>query len=482
MLKKQYRNLPRPNVTTKEDVLCQRIVATNLKTDCVSARSCPAAEPRAGRVYPPEILEWSGFSDLVDNYHIRDELPEEVADDLSSIFLYSLDRATTKKSNESGEQGKLIDNLDSTLVRSGIVHDILETLVGGIVKGRIDFCLMKDDTSISIICESKSTQNLLLPIEAKLCVEKYNAAFNEMMTNEGSQTTEWSRIGHPLGQLICYMVDNAHRYGALTSGTRTYFICALNDEKSSQIMITDAWCVGEQNYLRAWAYVHSLGCNIKSTWDPPKKWFKSTNKRNTPNRWNKLYKTKVGGSVEDNKELFDANHRHVDPNDGAGTSIIEDHFYHILQRIDLPIVSMDDIEIIDVIGSGRNGCCFRVNWNGQELAMKQFDIGRDGYDYYTKEILAYMLLRDVWGILVPRPIFLSESISGGILFLGLQLGRKPIDKDDISKFQDVLYRLQKEYHIQHNDSFDGRNMIVIRDTNGNERIVAIDFEDWDFVK
>jgi hypothetical protein len=93
------------------------------------------------------------------------------------------------------------------------------------------------------------------------------------------------------------------------------------------------------------------------------------------------------------------------------------------------------------------------------------------------------LLRDAWGLLVPQPIFLSESTSGFIKFIGLQLGREPNDKDDLSSFSHVLFRIQTEYGIQHNDA-EGRNMIFIPDPNciGGERIVAIDFEDWEVVQ
>jgi aminoglycoside/choline kinase family phosphotransferase len=67
------------------------------------------------------------------------------------------------------------------------------------------------------------------------------------------------------------------------------------------------------------------------------------------------------------------------------------------------------------------------------------------------------------------------------LFLGLQLGREPTVNDDTSQFKIVLNQLKEEYGIQHNDA-DSRNMIYITGVDGVERIVAIDFEDWDLVK
>jgi hypothetical protein len=82
--------------------------------------------------------------------------------------------------------------------------------------------------------------------------------------------------------------------------------------------------------------------------------------------------------------------------------------------------------------------------------------------------------------LVPQPMFVSESVSGGRWFLGLQLGRDPTEDDDTTKFKHVLNRLETEYGIQHNDA-EGRNMLYITDVDGVERIVAIDFEYWDYV-
>jgi hypothetical protein len=155
-----------------------------------------------------------------------------------------------------------------------------------------------------------------------------------------------------------------------------------------------------------------------------------------------------------------------------------DSFQAILPYV--PYVPFEDIEVINVVGRGRNGGCFKVKWNSTEYAMKQFDIGRDGDEYFCKEIKAYVILKKAWGELVPQPIFVSESYSGGILFLGLQLGREPTQLDDFdAKSKIILKRLESEYGIQHND-VDGRNMIIISDEFGIEKMVAIDFEDWDY--
>jgi hypothetical protein len=113
--------------------------------------------------------------------------------------------------------------------------------------------------------------------------------------------------------------------------------------------------------------------------------------------------------------------------------------------------------------------------------MKQFDMGKGGEAPYKKEIAAYMRLRDAWGILVPQPMFLSESPSGWVKFLGLQLGREPNESDDLTGWNQTLRSLKQQYGIRHNDA-EVRNMIFIADSvTGVERMVAIDLEDWDDV-
>jgi hypothetical protein len=424
-----------------------------------------------------------------------------ILDSLPICSRFFLRNAINGTSNESGEQYGLINKLDGMLVKSGIVHNILETFsIPGGVQGRIDFALMKDSTRMSILCEAKSTQNLTLPTTAALCVEKYTSAYNWLKKYE-EWTTELANIAHPIGQLLGYMVDNTCRFGALTSGTRTYFIYISDDDVNAsddneyigkKVMITDAWFVGQHNYLRAWAYVHNLGCNATENdkWDPPEDWWiKSTTGVGSPKLWSDKKAEIPGEDGECDKPSFTKKSRFNGPdntedgNNGTTTSSTSMNYSHeFSQELEqqLPYVSIDKIKIMDTIGYGRNGDCFRVNWNGQLYAMKQYDIVRDGDLYFKKELLAYRKLKAAWGVLVPKPMFLSESVSGGRWFLGLQLGHKPtvVNDDTMKQFNNVLNRLEKEYGIRHNDA-EGRNMLYITDADGVERIVAIDFEDWE---
>ena len=39
-------------------------------------------------------------------------------------------------------------------------------------------------------------------------------------------------------------------------------------------------------------------------------------------------------------------------------------------------VSLTDIELGAVVGYGRNGCVIQANWEGKQIALKQFDCER----------------------------------------------------------------------------------------------------------
>ena len=67
-----------------------------------------------------------------------------------------------------------------------------------------------------------------------------------------------------------------------------------------------------------------------------------------------------------------------------------------------------------------------VAGKGTNYALKQFDAGMDGMKGFDNEIAAYARTKEVWGKLVPTPYFVSETPSGGVKLLGLQLGL-PID-------------------------------------------------------
>jgi hypothetical protein len=155
----------------------------------------------------------------------------------------------------------------------------------------------------------------------------------------------------------------------------------------------------------------------------------------------------------------------------------------------LPFVPLSEFTILRPLGYGRNGTVFLAEWQGQKVALKQFDTVKSK-GAFESELQAYQAVRPAWGRLVPTPLFVSVSWSGITRFLALQLGRRPTANDDLSQWRKVFRRLEQEFRLRHNDDCDyERNMIFIpapaphgeeeieEGEEELERLVAIDLED-----
>lgn len=117
-------------------------------------------------------------------------------------------------------------------------------------------------------------------------------------------------------------------------------------------------------------------------------------------------------------------------------------------------------------------------WDGKEVAVKQFDVRRPGaYNFFKKEVAAYNLLQAAQGILIPKALFLSTSVCGGVKYLGLQKGRDPRAGDDVTCWPNVLESLKRDYGFIHRDA-DGRNGLIITNSNSVETLVTIDLEEY----
>jgi hypothetical protein len=139
----EYRKKPPPEVTSLEEVLCQRIVAPCLisskATEAVCTRS-RHAESRALRKYPPEIHQWVQFACDVTEYEASTE-PVLDSDRYNSIFWSSLSLAENRQlRDESSEQWNLFNNLQC-LVKCGIVGEVSDGKDG--CTGLVDFALRK---------------------------------------------------------------------------------------------------------------------------------------------------------------------------------------------------------------------------------------------------------------------------------------------------------------------------------------------------
>jgi hypothetical protein len=103
-----------------------------------------------------------------------------------------------------------------------------------------------DSNNIGLVVEFKSTHNLPMPMTDAAVVEAYNAAYTAVMIQQSGRTPAWSRVCHPIGQLLGYMVENGRRYGVLSSATRAYFLWIEGDGESAKVRISTPWFVGER--------------------------------------------------------------------------------------------------------------------------------------------------------------------------------------------------------------------------------------------
>ena len=99
-------------------------------------------------------------------------------------------------------------------------------------------------------------------MESRDIVNQYNEAIASSTGDPTpAQIRAWSHVGHPISQIIGYMILNRCRYGMLTSATRTYFLQIKNIDDTDVVNISDAWFIGQPGYLRAISAMYNLSLN-----------------------------------------------------------------------------------------------------------------------------------------------------------------------------------------------------------------------------
>jgi hypothetical protein len=117
-------------------------------------------------------------------------------------------------SDEKEEEGFMLLVLKKSLTMAGLLGTISSR--GGI--GKPDAITLKKNVEIAapaeigLVVEFKSTHNLLLPTTDAAVVK----AYNEVIIQQSGRSPAWSRVCHPIGQLLGYMVENGRRYGVLS--------------------------------------------------------------------------------------------------------------------------------------------------------------------------------------------------------------------------------------------------------------------------
>lgn len=395
----------------------------------------------------------------------------------------------------------------------------------------------------TLVFEAKSLQNMILPNDFKTLKDHYEEAVRNQIQNEQEQRSKyWSQICHPLAQEFAYMVDNGVRYGALFCACKAYFIhLEGSGNKIDKVKVTDAYIAGQKNFLRAWACViraADKSPSVSSLELPQNCWLEKTpiksaaqaapgienhpgetsheddeptsnggsggghSKRNPsrnssrgapaskkPRRKSPQRTTKKGNtqaalmlsppqlvpSTSAESEEGDTNWQSVPstPSDAALFDLF-DFEQDFVKQVDFRTLTIGK-----VLGRGRNGDVFESEYNGETVAVKQFDLSKN-FDSYQKEVEAYVYLKDAWGELVPTPKFIAESPSGMVRFIGLQKGT-PVDDDTFhEQFGKVIGKLKSDYNFQPLDYSHGCNCVAVDGDNGRKKLLLIDLESWEY--
>lgn len=255
---------------SQEELLRNSVLPPMFAADKASVRS-GNSEPRSKRYYPPQVVPWEEFESFCSSEPFS---TSRVAKALPSSEFFS-HQYTTVMGNETDEHQFLKGCVFEKLQKGGLLTGRLELDTGlsrGVVYiGRPDDVGVRVDDAgsvVSSIIEVKSTQNMLIPNDVTEICDRYKQAFDHQETTRSKdRSLDCSRIGHPLAQMLGYMIDNEVPHGALCSASKTYFVrlvkTANQDESrlesgATAVEITRAWKTCEANYLRAWAVFSRL--------------------------------------------------------------------------------------------------------------------------------------------------------------------------------------------------------------------------------
>jgi hypothetical protein len=474
-----YEN--RPGVVgSPEEMLQQRVPAPFLD-DAEASRRTGATELRAGQDYPPRLEVWVDFLNTVTRFSASGKPMTR----LESPFVTAL-KIPRRMTSETEELQYLLQNALDYLAVARILPAAKHG--GRRVQGNPDFYIKRAGPAHGkcpylMMGEAKSTHNLQLPMAAPAVVAKYESVYSRM-TQAGTMTEAertsagkaWQKVVDPIAQIARYMSMNRCRFGALTSGTRTYFFHYQSNQQESTetVLVSDAWFIGQENYLRAWAAVCDMSDKDEQPlFTRPEAWVLGT-----PTKKRKAEQTCIGKNDEHSGGYGPHDKdRGADDQHGpkSGHSVTRP-----LTQLNIPEVNYFDIQVLRPLGDGRRGTAFAVKWNGKTYAMKQFDTNKgDGLAAAGREFKAYAYLKEAWGKLVPTPGFFSVEF--GVIFLGLQLCEHPAQGDRCSDWDEVVEKLAREHKFRHLDLWDNRNLMMLRDGNDIRRPVVIDLEEFEIL-
>lgn len=411
-------NLLKPGEKNTEDLLRLQVAAPVLHTDPsrVSTRSA-IAEAQANRSRPPQLSAWENFEQLVASFVIpNDKLRLEGASRVKAgkkvMLSFDDDHPLT---DEIGEQLYLGRTAMASLAQARLIGSMVDGNKGLVANP--DFWLSSERQEIVVVGETKSTHNLPLPMAAGDVVQQYNDEFANRSANPSEdQIRVWSHVGHPLSQLIGYMILNRCRFGLLTSATRTYFVRILeNQHREDVVFVSNAWFIGQRSYLRAIAAFYHLASNDTSPrlgrqnrrgWaiatPPGMKQARSRKRPRDGEDPGRAY-TRSRGRLGDDGAMGE-------PRSGGSQANAEMVLANPVGSSPIESVQFDEIDLTSPLGYGKQGTSFRAQWREETVAVKIFDATKPGgQEAFDKELTAYTHLRDAWGELVPFPKFVSSA-------------------------------------------------------------------------
>jgi hypothetical protein len=519
-LRRRYYNYPRI-ITSLEDLLQLRVAPPMLSWDYHLERE--AIEFQANRRHPNKVAGWKDFETAVNNFtpEERKQGKNYYSDVLRSSFYDSSPCYGYRDDEQMYIGSTVLVRLQTAglLEYTSPIGASEETRrEGDNPLGRPSLFLKLKGNNGFIPMEFKATHNLLLPLTMEDIVHRYNSSqsFQDMEEDQPAEkgtvkvasvqesdnvdnTIYWNNIVPPLSQILGYMCLAGSRYGVLSSGTRTYFLHA-NDDDDGTLFISDAWPVGRENYLRAWSWFFHVASNAERWTAPsPRIWASCTTGNTCKDKLNHSGDCNAavghGGSKEDDNVIghgLGGSESDKRQRDGASGNVSSgpnaptwsESRYPMGLSSTIPWIDSNEIEFSRILyrganepDSGRGNQEVHVaRWRGQEVVVKSYDMFK-GYEVFEKEVHAYEYLKDAWGVLVPQPYFISE-LYGAVALLGMQLGRDPDfskDKGVKGEYDRVFSRLLRDHGFRLLER-DSEEIIYIPDGQGKERLVAIDLE------
>lgn len=426
-------------LSTHEEFLNHRVLAPVLSAAAQHVSRPSSSSDTRQRVFPPQdaVVEWNGFDELVRQFSSSPVTNAKFVDPWYRSF-----SDLPPLRNEDAEKGWLETYVLWPLHRARLLDCAPETAS---TQGKPDLCLFcnHNGSQSAIACvETKATHNLWLPSEAEDIIANYKKCWLE------SSRALNSCISHPIGQLARTMIVNKVMYGAISSATRTYFVRFDRKDSKIYMLISRRWYVGEQHYLRAWAWFSNCArCAHENEFPETelRKW-----NGNSPRCISKRSNSRLAQNVRRAEHL-----------------------------VNVTRVEWEDFVFSgDVLGDGRHGSVREAVWCGTRVAVKTFDLDHGAGNSFKHELDAYISLTKFQSLLVPKLLFWSRHWTGSLFALGLQIGRmEPKDsRRDIFEEKEILLENLRQCGYVHGDSEDLRNFIYIDNGECEERLVAIDLE------